>query len=84
MLCSASLSSSRSAGFQPAWRPRWSPSQEGHYPQPLFGRLVQAPGPPDGRGLGNRPRLVDRATVTQAGELHFKMVISDCTRRTVW
>jgi hypothetical protein len=46
MLCNVSLSSSRSAGFQPAWRP----SQEGNYPRPLFGRLGQTLGPPDERG----------------------------------
>ena len=32
MLCSASLSSLRSAGFQPAWRPGWPPSQAGSPP----------------------------------------------------
>ena len=31
MLCSASLSSLRSVGFQPAWRPGWPPSQAGSY-----------------------------------------------------
>ena len=34
MLCSASLSSLRSAGFQPAWRPGWPPSQAGSPPIP--------------------------------------------------
>ena len=51
MLCNVSLSSSRSAGFQPAWRPSWPPSQEGNYPRPLFGRLGQTLGLPDERGL---------------------------------
>ena len=35
MLCRASLSSWRSAGFQPAWRPGWPPSQAGSPPPSL-------------------------------------------------
>ena len=52
-----------SAGFQPAWRPGWPPSQEGNYPQLLFGRLGQAPGLPDERGLARLQRIVKRPGV---------------------
>ena len=41
MLCSASLSSWRSAGFQPAWRPGWPPSQAGSPPIPSLAAWCQ-------------------------------------------
>ena len=52
-----------SAGFQPAWRPGWPPSQEGDSPQPLFGRLGQAPGLSGERGLARLQRIVKRLRV---------------------
>ena len=73
MLCSASLSSLRSAGFQPAWRPGWPPSQAGSPPRrgalpggepphPLPGRLVPASVFPDERGLARLQLIVKRAS----------------------
>ena len=63
MLCSVSLSSLRSAGFQPAWRPGWPPSQAGSPPHPLPGRLVPALVFPDARGLARLQPIVKRASV---------------------
>ena len=62
MLCSASLSSLRSAGFQPAWRPGWPPSQAGSPPHPLPGRWVPALVFPDARGLARLQLSVKRAS----------------------
>ena len=67
MLCSASLSSLRRAGFQPAWRPGWPPSQAGSPPHPLPGRLVPALVFPDERGLAWLQLIVKRASVFWPG-----------------
>ena len=63
MLCSASLPSLRRAGFQPAWRPGWPPSQAGSPPggEPLPGRLVPALVFPDERGLARLQLIVKRS-----------------------
>jgi len=58
MLCSASLSALRSAGWKPAWRPGWPPSQAGSHTHPLPGRLGQARILPDERGLARLQRIV--------------------------
>ena len=67
MLCSASLSSWRSAGFQPAWRPGWPPSQAGSPPHPLPGRLVPALVFPDERGLARLHLIVKHASRAYPG-----------------
>ena len=67
MLCSASLSSLRSAGFQPAWRPGWPPSQAGRPPHPLPGRLVPALVFPDERGLARLHLIGKRSSRAYPG-----------------
>ena len=52
----------RSAGFQPAWRPGWPPSQAGSPPHPLPGRLGPALVFPDERGLARPQLIVKRAS----------------------
>ena len=69
MLCSASLSSLRSAGFQPAWRPGWPPSQAGSPPHPLPGRLVPAIVFPDERAMAGLQPSVNRSREALPGSL---------------
>ena len=59
---SASLSSLRSVGFQPAWRPGCPPSWAGSHTHLLPGRLGSVRLPPAEHGLAWRQRIVNGAS----------------------